>query len=310
MVTDAYRLTYSYLRWLMALLPAVLFVVTVAMAIVQGELEGSISAYYGGPVRDVFVGVLIAVAVLLVVYQGATALEDYNFNGAGFYAAFVALVPTGLVDDLHALDRGLEIPPEGVGPAEYVWSLRISLSVVVALSVVLMVHELRSTRRLQRLLTGDRLSLTFVAVTLATLVGFQVLVMWQLWVPGVGEVTMDGLRSVPLLSEIPLLGNLRIHDLAAIFFICALAIGVWCHAWPRTAASGGETLASASLVGLRSYRAIFALMVAGPLVAWVGASLFAPGRMVILLEWWEIALFSVFWVLETRRQARASPQPD
>ena len=51
---------------LLALLPGVLFIVTVGTAIAQGELEGSISAYYWGPVRDVFVGVMIAVAALLV----------------------------------------------------------------------------------------------------------------------------------------------------------------------------------------------------------------------------------------------------
>ena len=55
---ETHRLTYSSLRWLLALLPGVLFVVTVATAIVQGHLEGSISAYYGGPVRDVFVDIV------------------------------------------------------------------------------------------------------------------------------------------------------------------------------------------------------------------------------------------------------------
>lgn len=41
------RVTYRYLRWLMVLLPAVLFVVTMLTAIQQGKLEHSISAYYG-----------------------------------------------------------------------------------------------------------------------------------------------------------------------------------------------------------------------------------------------------------------------
>jgi hypothetical protein len=54
--TDVPRVTYLYLRWLMVLLPAMLLVVTVSTALLQGKLESSISAYYGGPVRDVFVG--------------------------------------------------------------------------------------------------------------------------------------------------------------------------------------------------------------------------------------------------------------
>ena len=49
----------------------------------QGELERSISAYYGGPVRDIFVGALFAIAACLVAYQGVGLLEDYALNGAG-----------------------------------------------------------------------------------------------------------------------------------------------------------------------------------------------------------------------------------
>jgi hypothetical protein len=56
MQAEIARITYRYLRWLMVLLPAVLFVVTVAYAAIQQNLETSISAYYGTPVRDVFVG--------------------------------------------------------------------------------------------------------------------------------------------------------------------------------------------------------------------------------------------------------------
>lgn len=301
---ETHRLTYSSLRWLLALLPGVLFVVTVATAIVQGHLEGSISAYYGGPVRDVFVGVLLAVAVLLVAYQGATTLEDYNFNGAGFYAAFVALVPTGLVENLAGLRAGLELSPEGVTPGEYVWALRFSLTVVVLLGVALLVHELRSTRRLRRLLQGDRVVLAFVAVTFATLVAFMGLAMWQLWVPPADQVTMEGLAALPLLRDLPIVGSWGIHDLAAVFFICALALGVWSHAWPRTAARGGEPVEEVALRGLAAYRAIFVLMVAGPLIAWAVSEALASGSLVILLEWWEIALFCIFWVLETRRQSR------
>ena len=98
------RITYAYVRWLLICLPTLLFVVTIATALQQGELERSISAYYGGPVRDIFVGALFAIAACLVAYQGVGLLEDYALNGAGFYAVFVALVPTGfggLMDELQ-----------------------------------------------------------------------------------------------------------------------------------------------------------------------------------------------------------------
>lgn len=304
--SEVLRLTYSTLRWLLVLLPAVLFVVSIGTAVVQGHLETSISAYYGGPVRDVFVGVLIAVAVLLLAYQGATTMEDYNLNGAGFYAIFVALVPTGLEGILADLRAGPTLSPAGVTAAELVWSLRISLTVVLVLCAWLVLQELRATERMKRLVTGDRISLLFVLVTFGTLLTFLALAMWQLWVPPVEEVTMGGLE----LSGLPVVGELQvtIHELAAIFLISALAVAVWSHAWPRTAARrSDEALEPHELADLTGYRVIFVLMLLGPLVAWAIARAFAPGHLVIFLEWWEIALFCVFWVLETRRQGAVSP---
>ena len=300
---EVMRLTYGSLRWLLVLLPAVLFVVSVGTAVVQGSLETSISAYYGGPVRDVFVGVLVAVAVLLVAYQGRTTMEDYNLNGAGFYAIFVALVPTGLEGILEDLRRSDGLSPEGVSPDELVWSLRISLTVVLALCLWLLLQELRATERMRRLVTGDRVALVFVAITGGTLLAFLGLAMWQLWVPPADEVTMGGIA----LSGLPVVGDaqVRIHDLAAIFLICALAVAVWSHAWPRAAARrSGEEVEPEDLSDLAGYRVIFVLMLVGPLVAWGIAEVFAPGRLVIFLEWWEIGLFCVFWVLETRRRTR------
>lgn len=303
--SEVLRLTYSTLRWLLVLLPAVLFVVTVGTALVQGHLEESISAYYGGPVRDVFVGVLIAVAVLLVAYQGETTMEDYNLNGAGFYAIFVALVPTGLEGILADLRSQQSLSPTGVSASELVWSLRITLTVVMVLCGWLVLQELRSTERMKRLITGDGIALTFVLVTFGTLLGFLGLAMWQLWVPPVEEVTLGGIA----LTGVPVVGVLEvtIHELAAIFLICALAVAVWSHAWPRTAARrSDEALEPHELVDLVGYRVIFVLMLLGPLVAWAAARALAPGHLVILLEWWEIALFCVYWVMETRRQGRVS----
>lgn len=292
---EALHRTYRNLRWLLVLLPAVLFVVSVGMALVQGHLETSISAYHGGPVRDVFVGVLIAVAVCLVAYQAPTAMEDYNLNGAAFYAVVVALVPAGIEDVLAELRTGTVLSPQGVGPGDFVWTLRVSLTVVVLLALWLVVSELRRRERMRSLLAGDRVSLVFVLVTGGTLVAFLALAMWQLWVPSVDDVRLEGLDLGVV--------QLRIHDLAAIFLICALAVAVWAHAWPRAAARRSrESVSDRELADLTGYRVIFVLMLLGPLVAWVSARLVAPGHFVIFLEWWEIALFCLFWVLETRRQ--------
>ena len=52
-------ITHRYVRWMMILLPLLLLVVSVLTGLKKGEFETSISAYYGGPVRDILVGTLV-----------------------------------------------------------------------------------------------------------------------------------------------------------------------------------------------------------------------------------------------------------
>lgn len=291
------RITYMYLRWLLVLLPSVLFVVTLWTAFQHQRLEASISAYYGGPVRDVFVGVLIATAACLVAYQGTTRLEDYTLNGAGFYAAFVALVPTGLDEILQAL--GKADGPDAISPDDYVWFLRIALTTVLGLCALLLWKELRKSGRLEELWQSSRLIQVFVTVTGLVLVAFLALAMTQLWGPPVGEVAMEGIRVGSW--------QLRIHDLAAILFICALAVAVWTHAWPLVAARHeGKGVARADLEVRRGYQVIFFLMSLGAVAVAVIARLVDPDHVVIIIEWWEILLFCIFWILETRRAGKPS----
>jgi hypothetical protein len=59
-------------------------------------LEGSMSAYYhagNSAMRNVFVGILFAVGMILFLYQGFTVLEDWALNFAGVFALGVALFP-------------------------------------------------------------------------------------------------------------------------------------------------------------------------------------------------------------------------
>ena len=285
------RVTYRYLRWLMVLLPAVLLVVTVATAVPQHALEPSISAYYGGPVRDVFVGVMIATAACMIAYQGASLVEDYTLNGAGVYAIFVALVPTNLNETLNGLRANPA--PDGITPADYVWFLRTALTTVLVLCGLLLWIELKNSKRLARLWTSGTWNMLFVIVTGLVLFGFLLLAMVQLWWPDADDVTLGGVAVGPV--------RLRIHDLAAVFLIAALAVAVWSHAWPK-AAVGSRALPTDLEVAPR-YRVIFGLMLLGPLAA-AGIHAWAGDHTVIFLEWWEILVFCVFWILETLRVAR------
>jgi hypothetical protein len=69
-------------------------------------IQGSMSAYYHasahaldngsagqGVMRDIFVGILFAVGVILIVYRGVTRPESYVLNFAGLLALGIALFP-------------------------------------------------------------------------------------------------------------------------------------------------------------------------------------------------------------------------
>lgn len=55
----------------------------------------SMSAYYHSPMRDVFVGVLVAVSLFLHLYKGFSSAENRALDLAGVFGVGVALFPTG-----------------------------------------------------------------------------------------------------------------------------------------------------------------------------------------------------------------------
>jgi hypothetical protein len=56
-------------------------------------LQGSMSAYYHNPMRNVFVGVLWAIGVFLYLYKGYSYAENIFLNIAGVSAILVAMFP-------------------------------------------------------------------------------------------------------------------------------------------------------------------------------------------------------------------------
>ena len=88
--------TYHSIRTGIALVAIALpFVLWIGGAWRAGlPLQQSMSAYYHSAMRDVFVGVLCAVGIVLYLYKGFTRLENYALNLAGFFVVGAALVPT------------------------------------------------------------------------------------------------------------------------------------------------------------------------------------------------------------------------
>jgi hypothetical protein len=71
------------------------FVLWIGGCLYSGHLalEGSMSDYYHGPLRNWFVGVLFAISVMLVAYKGYRPAENVALNIAGACAVLVALFP-------------------------------------------------------------------------------------------------------------------------------------------------------------------------------------------------------------------------
>jgi hypothetical protein len=68
--------------------------------IIGVQLQGSISAYYHTPMRNIFVGSLFSIGTFLYLYKGFSTQENIALNFAGIFALCVALLPTSAIVDL------------------------------------------------------------------------------------------------------------------------------------------------------------------------------------------------------------------
>lgn len=265
---DVARETYRHLRLMLVALPG-LIVVAIVLLFFAGTLEGSISAYYAQPIRDVFVGAMVGTAVCLVVYRGRPPFEDYALNVAGFYAICVAFIPTGFAENLATLE------PDERGQA--LFGLRASLISLVLVTAAFVYAEWRFGHwTVPSLLRRPATKWPFVLVNVVGL-GFLLLVV-------VRGFLADEFAGV--------------HGTAAVLLFVSLALAVATHAWPGP--FGGEGS------GVKAYQGIVGLMVLGLPLAGVLA-LMGSEQTVLILEVWEIALFTVFWALEAIRTWHAVP---
>lgn len=87
--------TYFYLRLGMAILAFVfpLLLWWGGKFALGTPLQSSMSAYYHTELRDVFVGILVAIGFFLMLYKGFSQREDWTLNFAGILAIGVAVFP-------------------------------------------------------------------------------------------------------------------------------------------------------------------------------------------------------------------------
>ena len=145
MTTDAVK-TYRYVRLSMVTLVLGL-AVSIAVErskVVPGCFQHSISAYYYTPVRGMFVGGLLGIAVLLIAMRGNDDVEDALLNLAGALAPVVAFVPTNNAGSCNS-NPGMKHDP-GPDVSNNMTTLFALLAVAMLVAAVLLYKEKGSAK--------------------------------------------------------------------------------------------------------------------------------------------------------------------
>lgn len=263
--------TYRYLR--IGMIGAV--VLLGASIAIEGSRadcwQTSISAYYYTPVRAVFVGTLIAVGLALVVYKGRGIAEDACLNVAGGLAPVVAVAPTTDVGRCWSVPpRPLPVEDDGSLATWVVRNIDNNIDalliaggfgLLVAAGIAMVVT--RSVRApITRGGRGTRVSLAITAAAL--LAGWWLVENWD-------EFTT------------------RAHGFAALlmflFLIGAIVVKVVEHRDERDEP------------WFWIYAAVAALMILGGVL--ITTTRVFEDHTVFALEAYEIALFAVYWIVQT-----------
>jgi len=259
------RHTLRYVRLMLLVVPLLLVVAIVIYGIVNQRIEDSLSSYYLGPARDLFVAMLVTTGALLVVYSGE-ALEDYALNLAGFYAMFVALVPTKLGETLATL-----------APAEQgklILSVRVAIIAVLIVSASFVWLGIRTSSWPHKSLAHSTLTKTLGWISAGLLAAFILLLIWR---------AVEGQTFA------------WVHASAAFLLIFSMGIAIASHLGHAPMChedtSGGSP---------NRYRIILGLMALG-LIAWPILLVAGVDEALFIVEWFQIGLFAYFWYLESRR---------
>ena len=259
-MNDAEITSYRYLRIGIVGAVVLLFASVLFERLQVDCWQTSISAYYYTPVRAIFVGVLMAIALSLIVLQGRTARIDIALNFAGMFAPIVAIAPTTNVGTCYSVPpEPLPLDPDG-GLAEWVVANidnNMSALLITAIAGLL------------------------VAALVAAIQAGHLVVRWGLLVT----------LAVVLVVTALFLGwdsfHTKAHGYAAILmFAFLIAVVVFNALDARTAGQTGFA---------RVYGLIAILMVLSAVIVFV----LDWDHEILVLEAIEILLFGVFWLVQT-----------
>ena len=259
------RDTLRYVRLMLLVVPLLLVVAIVIYGLVNQRIEDSLSSYYLGPARDLFVAMLVTTGALLVVYSGEE-LEDYALNLAGFYAMFVALVPTKLGETLSTLAPSDQ--------SKLILSVRVAIVAVLVVSAAFVWLGFKTARTPHQALAHSSLTKTLGWISTALLAVFVALLLFR---------AIEGKAFA------------WVHASAAFLLIFSMGIAIASHL-------GHAPMCPADTSGgtPNRYRVILGLMALG-LIAWPILLIAGVDEALFIVEWFQIGLFAYFWYVESRR---------
>ncbi|SNT30285.1 hypothetical protein SAMN05421642_11385 [Rhodococcoides kyotonense] len=256
----------------MVILVVMLFVSVFIQAGTSGWcLQSSISAYYFTDVHAIFIAVLCASGALLIVYKGNSDTEDVLYDFAGFWAFFVATVPSGWPTNLGVDGRVRGLCGGSGLPLVYDAGQAI----------------------------GNNVSVVFVGVLLVLLASI-------LFVPGPFGVSWTVLGTLVRVVGVLITGVLAIgfvyaphwferhgHSWAAIPFFGFVILAVWVNAFLATVdpATSTRYVTAYRIIGVSMVATLILVLVLSMTVRWTLFVLFAEAAL--LLE------FALFWVVQT-----------
>jgi hypothetical protein len=265
--------TYRYLRLSMV---GVVLLLAIAIAIERSQVDcwqTSVSAYYYTPVRAIFVGGLMAIALSLIVIKGSTSWEDATLNAAGMLAPIVAVVPTSDVGTCwSAAPRPLPVDDDGTLATWVVANIDNNITALLVTGIVgLIVAAIIAT-----IATRNLRAIAEVGA-----------VQMRLGLLGAMAFLIGGAVTFVLWDDF----DTRAHGLAAATMFFFLAIAVAQNAWQRRRDPGPRTY-------FWLYAAISTSMVTAAAVMFPLGS--GWDHMVLVLEATQIVLFAAFWLVQTK----------
>jgi hypothetical protein len=261
--------TYRYLR--IGMIGAVVLL-AVSIVIERSKVncwQTSISAYYYTPVRAIFVGTMIAVGLVLIVYKGRSTWEDVWLNFAGMLAPVVAVAPTTDVGRCWSVAPN-PLPVQNGGLANWVvtnidnnfHALLIAGGIGLCIALITAISVKGPRAPLDKRVRGTSLSLAFTALML--LLGWWLIQNW-------GDFYT------------------RAHGFAAVLMFAFLILAI--------VAEVVEHRKKRDTVWFRIYTAVAALMILGAIL--IPTTRIFHGHTVFALEAYEIVFFAIYWLVQT-----------